>query len=111
MRLTRMGVLSLSGDYTQAPVATLSIDIAGLVPGVDFGQLNVGGTAMLDGTLAINLTAGYRPDTGDRFQILTFGSRGDPPSNFARMSGLDLGGGRRLDPVFDDNSLTLVTVG
>ena len=57
--------------------------------------------ASLDGNLTIHLLD-FTPSPGDAFQILTFGTRGDPPTDFASE---DLPAG--LTPVFGPNSLTL----
>src|SRR5262249_60521693 len=58
LKLNLTGVLNIGGDYSQSSSGTLSIDIGGLVPGVDFGQLNVAGAATLGGTLSISLAGG-----------------------------------------------------
>jgi hypothetical protein len=81
----------------------LAIDLA--VSG--FGRLNVAGTATMGGSLSIALVAPFLPNPGDQFQILTFGSH---VGNFSSFSGLNLGGGLKLNPVIADTNLTLVTV-
>ena len=78
------------------------LPISGLV-----GELAVQGEATLGGVLLINVINQYRPDVGDQFQIMTFGSR---VGNFASMLGLDLGDGLIFDPRFDASSLTLITM-
>jgi hypothetical protein len=95
--------LRIGAAYTQGAFGTLGIEVGGTTAGTDYGQLNVTGTANLDGTLVVTLVNDFTPSPGDRFQILTFGSRGNPPSNFAATILPD-----GLAPVFDSHSLTLV---
>jgi hypothetical protein len=95
--------LTVSGDFTQDALATLTVQLGGTPDTGQFGQLSVLGTANLDGTLQVTLTNDYVPSTGDAFQILTYGSRGSPPSDFANPpDGFDLN--------YDDDggSLTIV---
>ena len=90
------GVLTIAGDYTQTSGGVLVIEIDGRTPGVTFDQLNITGQATLDGTLTV--INGFQPDSGDSFQIMTFGSRsgtfatinGDGPSFEARYNDTDL---------------------
>jgi len=63
---------------------------------MDCWLLNITGQATLDGTLTV--INGFQPDSGDSFQIMTFGSRsgtfatinGDGPSFEARYNDTDL---------------------
>jgi hypothetical protein len=68
------GLLTIVGDYTQTAGGVLVVQIGGPNAGADFDQLNVTGQATLDGTLIVNLTGGFVPNSGDGFQVLTFGS-------------------------------------
>jgi hypothetical protein len=78
------GVLTIVGDYTQTSGAVLVIEIGGPNAGTDFDQLNITGQARLDGTLTVNLINGFVPNSGDSFQVLTFGSGA---GNFATLNG------------------------
>ena len=78
--------LNVSGNYTQDVAATLEIQLGGA--GGPSGQLNIAGTANLNGTLTLTPVNGYVPATGDTFAILTFGTRNgsdfaNPPPGFA----------------------------
>jgi hypothetical protein len=79
-------IFTVTGNYTQGTNATLEIQLGGTPDTGLYGQLNIGGTTNLDGTLALTLVNGYIPTTGDAFLIMTYGSRnGDfanPPSGF-----------------------------
>jgi hypothetical protein len=101
------GLITVTGDYTQTSAGVLSLKIGGYNPGTDFDQLNVSGTATLDGTVNISLLNGFTPTDGDGFQILTFAA---VTGDFATYNGLDLGNGLSFTPVYDSNSLTLVTM-
>jgi len=61
------GVLTVDGDYTQGGTATLAIELTGNggVAGTDYDRLLVWGSANLDGTLDIQVDAGYTPTMGD----------------------------------------------
>jgi N-acetylneuraminic acid mutarotase len=76
-------VFTVNGNYTQDPKATLEIQLAGPSSSGQFGQLVVTGTATLGGTLTITLLNSYVPQSGDSYTILTFASRGTPPTSFA----------------------------
>ena len=98
------GVLTINGDYTQTATGVLSIEIGGRTAGTEVDQFVVTGQATLDGTLAVTLTGGFEPASGDSFEILSFGSRlGD----FATRTGLTSPGGRYLQPKYDASSLKL----
>jgi hypothetical protein len=96
------GTLQVAGDFSQSAFGSLQIDIGGTAA-ESFGQLNVSGAALLDGNLTVQLVGGFIPSTGDSFQILTFGTRGDSPTDFASEN-LPTG----LIPVFGPNNLSLV---
>ena len=68
---TTVGILTITGNYTQGPGGTLSIKIGGATAGTQYDQLAVGGTATLDGTLNVTLIDGFTPNSGDTFQLLT----------------------------------------
>lgn len=103
-----VGILTIRGNYTQMAKGVLNIAISGTTAGADYDQLVVTGLATLDGTLNVSITNGFLPNVGNPFQVLIFGARG---GDFAVENGLDLGGGIRLDPQYDGNSLNLVTMG
>ena len=69
------GLLTISGNYTQAVGGALSIELAGLVPGTSFDRLIVSGTASLAGALNLTLTNGFYPPTNANFSFLTCGTR------------------------------------
>ena len=68
------GILTIDGNYTQGDTGTLALEIGGLVPGDDHDKLVVMGIADLDGTVAVELTGGFGPSTGDEFDVLDFTS-------------------------------------
>jgi hypothetical protein len=98
------GVLLASGGYTQTGDGALTIHIAGLTASSQYGQLQVTGTASLDGTLNIQLDNGFTPSEGDTFRILTFTSRS---GDFAVENFPDLGS-LFFNPVYDSSGLNLV---
>ena len=76
-------------------------------PGSQHDRLNVTGAAGLDGTLDLELVGGFTPVVGDRFTVMTFGSRS---GTFPIVQGNILGGGLTLTPVYSATDLVLLTV-
>jgi hypothetical protein len=56
---TTVGILTITGNYTQGPGGTLSVKIGGAMAGTQYDQLAVSGTATLDGTLNVTLIGGF----------------------------------------------------
>ncbi|MES2569230.1 MAG: hypothetical protein V4710_04145, partial [Verrucomicrobiota bacterium] len=69
------GVIEITGNYTQGAGGTLAIEIGGLVAGQDFDQLDVGGTADLNGTLDLALINSYSAPAGSSFETLRYGAQ------------------------------------
>ena len=68
------GILTVTGNYTDPPSSHLLIHIGGPNAGIGgFSQLQVGGTASLEGTLDVSLINGFTPTNGELFMILTSG--------------------------------------
>jgi len=66
------GTTTVNGNYTVTDsAAVLEIEIASLVAGSGYDQLNVTGTADLDGILDISLLSGFSPSLADTFDILS----------------------------------------
>jgi hypothetical protein len=86
LTIGQASVFSVTGDYNQGPNATLEIQLGGTPDTGLFGQLQVAGTANLDGTLALTPLNGYTPSTGDAFTIMTYAARTgaftNPPAGF-----------------------------
>jgi len=101
------GILNIVGDYTQTSSGALNIEIGGLTVGTDFDQLNITGTADLDGTLNISLINGFNPSLGQSFVIMTFASS---IGNFSTINGLQIGGGLEFQVNVNATDVTLVVV-
>lgn len=69
-----VGTLTIAGNYTQTENATCEIELGGTAPG-QTDLLQVNGQASLAGRLIVRPVPGYTPQIGDRFTILTCGSR------------------------------------
>ena len=72
---TSPGAITIAGDYTQLSAGTLDIELLGTTPATQYDQLNVTGTAALDGTLDVTLIGGYIPSGGETHDVLTFASK------------------------------------
>jgi filamentous hemagglutinin family protein len=64
------GILTVTGNYVQGPTGVLNIDIGGTTAGSQYDQLQVGGTASLNGTLNATLVSGFVPASSDVFNII-----------------------------------------
>jgi len=53
------------------PVANVKIEIAGLIAGSEFDQINVASQISLDGVLDVAFIDGFVPTAGDTFEIIT----------------------------------------
>jgi hypothetical protein len=98
-----VGTLTIDGDYTQTASGSLVIRFGGATPGSDFDQLVVTGRATLDGSLTVYLRDGFRPDRGDPFTVLTFGS---VAGQFATLEG----DGSLFTTEYDPGDVTLVAI-
>jgi hypothetical protein len=106
---TSTGALAVKGTYTQNAGGNLDVTIGGLTAGTQFDQLNVKGTANLNGTLNISLASGYTPQIGNTFDILTASS---PVSGtFSTVDGLAINSIEHFSvaTVGDDIVLTVVS--
>lgn len=94
------GILNITGNYTQLASGTLAVEIGGTTAGSQHDQLNVSGTATLDGTLSTTLTGGYNPGFNDQIIVLTYGTRSGAFGTVNAPS---------FTPVYNANNLTLVS--
>ncbi|HEX4085413.1 MAG TPA: CARDB domain-containing protein, partial [Chthoniobacteraceae bacterium] len=76
--------VTLTGDFSQSSSGTLEIHIGGTAASGLFGQLDIGGTANLGGTLQVVLD-NYTPAIGDAYPILTYAARNDDFSTFQNV--------------------------
>jgi len=98
------GVMTIDGDYTQSAAGTLRSDIAGTTVGTGYDRLAVGGTATIDGTLAIVTGAGFDPALGDAFVVLTSG--GARTGQFGTLTGASVNG-KTYTAHYDASDVTL----
>jgi len=75
--------ISVGGNYTQGPGGTLALGIGG-TQGEQFDHVQVGGTASLNGTLAVSSLNGFRPTNGNEFEVLH--SNGSRSGKFAQVN-------------------------
>jgi hypothetical protein len=83
------GVLSAYlGGYASSSDAVLNCALAGTIPGTNYGQLQVGGSVTLNGTLSVNLADNYVPATNTSFTLVSVsnGSRSGTFSGFSYPS-------------------------
>jgi hypothetical protein len=68
------GEMSFGGDVSIGAMASVGIELAGLVGGDEYDRLSVAGELAPGGTLQVTLIGGFTPQVGDWFDILDFGS-------------------------------------
>jgi cytoskeletal protein CcmA (bactofilin family) len=101
------GALRVTGNLTMNSTATLEAELAGLIPGVEHDVVVVDGTVLLAGVLNVSRLASYAPSLGDRFDVITYASRGGA---FLTLTGLTLPNNLRLDPQYNPATFRLATV-
>ncbi len=69
------GLLRVQGNYRQTAAGVLSLELGGPIPGDESDQLDVTGTATLDGLLLVGLVPDYQPNPGDVFEVLRWSAR------------------------------------
>jgi hypothetical protein len=92
--------------YTQSASGALIIDIGGL-GAANHGQLNSTEGVSLAGSLTVNLVNAYVPEIGDMFTIVTGTSI---TGTFDTLNGLDIGGGKHFDVVYNAMDVTVEVV-
>lgn len=75
-------IINVGGNYTQAAGGTLALGIGGL-DGRQYDQVQVGGNASLNGTLAVSSLNGFRPANLNAFEVLH--SNGSRNGQFAQV--------------------------
>ncbi|MFM9997257.1 MAG: hypothetical protein ACKVU4_15820 [Phycisphaerales bacterium] len=65
------GPFNLTGMYQQTADGILEIEIGGLAPVNGHDRMDVTGSAVLGGMLDLSLLAGFTPETGQSFTVLT----------------------------------------
>jgi hypothetical protein len=101
------GTLTIIGNYTQGASGTLNVEVGGLAVGSQFDQLSVSGQLVLAGTLNVTLINGFAPNSGDRFPIVTGGSRS---GQFTIINELEVGNGKRFQVNHSASRITLDVV-
>ncbi len=97
------GTIAITGNYSQASTGVLAIGLGGAAAG-QFGQLAVGGSASLDGTLGINLLGSFVPTDTDLFQAVTYATHS---GTFSTVNGTSLPGNQTLTTDYTSSNLTL----
>ncbi|OJW75877.1 autotransporter domain-containing protein [Thiobacillus sp. 65-1402] len=106
------GILSVNGDLTLNAGSTTVMEIDGPTPGTGYDQINVSGSATLDGTL--DLRFGAMPTGGSRYRLINAGSlllAGDPQTGFNPITenlSSNLGSAMRMMPVVDAGSFDIL---
>jgi len=90
------GKLTITGDYLQGPAGTLELYIQ---DSVNADLIEVGETAVFDGTLKMNRPSSYVPANGDQVVVMHYVSA---LGSFTNLEGSDLGSGLYLLPDYQN---------
>ena len=78
------GLITINGNYTLGTAGTLILEVAGTNGAAgQFDQLNITGSASLNGNLVVQTIGGFTPAIGDTFKLLTSGTE---TGSFASVS-------------------------
>ncbi|HRI11998.1 MAG TPA: hypothetical protein PLX89_03245, partial [Verrucomicrobiota bacterium] len=99
------GSLVLTGNLRELPSAHTRFGLGGLTPEVDFVPFKISGSAQFLGKQSLTLAGGFVPAVGDRFTVMTFGSRG---ASTGCLVGRRIADGVLFDPEWNPQNLTLV---
>jgi hypothetical protein len=80
------GTISVTGDFTNAPLGSVNITVLGDLP-QQHGQIDIGGTAHLGGTIGFTLGSGVVPGVALGLPVFGFGAR---DGSFASVLGVDV---------------------
>src|SRR5665213_2379966 len=80
------GILAANASYVSSSNAVLNCALSGTIAGTNYGQLQVAGSVILNGTLSVNLASNYVPSTNDSFTVLTAGTRNGTFASFVYSS-------------------------
>jgi T5SS/PEP-CTERM-associated repeat protein len=93
-----------AGDLVLGTATNLHAEIGGPVLGSQYDHLQVTGNVAFAGNLDAQLINGFSPVVGQRFDVVTFGTR---QGAFASYTGLTLGGGLQFTADYDANHFYL----
>jgi len=99
-----IGMMAITGNYTQGANGSIAFDIASLT---SFDQLNITGRASLNGTLFVDLLNGYVPQIGNLFDIMNFSSSS---GTFSTTVGLPINNQEHFVLEYNSTNLTLDVV-
>ncbi|MEM9657967.1 MAG: hypothetical protein AAF961_06350, partial [Planctomycetota bacterium] len=101
------GVFTVDGDYRQDAESTLTIELAGTLPGDQHDVLEVTGDVDLDGELAFAFIDGFEPTRGQQFEFMSVG--GDVLGEFADVTIAGLMPGFEFDLSLEDSGAWTMT--
>ena len=93
----------MSGNYVQGAGGALEAEIGGTIVGTGYDRLLVGGSATLDGTLALITLGGFDPQVSDSFDLLSAGAL---TGTFATITGQAVGNGSSYDVQYGTTGVT-----
>ena len=109
--VSSVGLMTVSGDFTQQPSGQLLIDLGGTTPGTQYDQVDVSGNVTLAGGLNVTFINGFVSTAGETFTII----KNDGPNAVnGTFAGLAEGafltvGGRQFQISYAGDDLSVTT--
>lgn len=106
--IKQAGSMTVTNDYTQLPTGVMDVQLGGLEAGTQYSQLNITGTATLDGTLNINPLVRTIPPLGTKFTIINAST--GVSGAFATVNGAGINSSEHFEVVYNPASVELEVV-
>lgn len=105
--ITKAGLLTITGAYTQNATGVLDAAIGGTTVGSQYSQLAVSNGVSLGGTLTLKLINGFVPTVGDTFNIVTGTAI---TGTFSKVNGTSINSGEHFQMNYGPTAVTAEVV-
>jgi Bacterial Ig domain/Secretion system C-terminal sorting domain len=100
------GMFYIKNDLPMAISSILGFELAGPIQGNFYNSFIVNNLAKLNGSITIELTDGYVPNTGEEFILAEFASK---ENSFLVKNGLDINTWKEFELIYEETQLKLIT--
>jgi fibronectin-binding autotransporter adhesin len=106
--IKKAGAISITNNYTQLATGVMDVQLGGLKAGSQYSQVNITGTASLNGTLNINPLVKTIPPLGTTFTILSAPS--GVSGTFSTVNGTKINASEHFQVNYNPTSVDLAVV-